>query len=193
MLDKDPKRRLRDIGEARIALEGALAGGPAAREVAAAPRAPHGRLGLPALLCAWALVTTGLATWLLVRPTAPQPRTPAPFTIPLQAGTSFNVTNMPSSIALSPDGTRLVFVGTRVGMRQLYVRPIEQLEATPIAGTEGAEAPFFSPDGVWIGFAADGKLKKVPIAGGAAIDALPGEQHSRRFLGSRRYDRLRSR
>ena len=49
---------------------------------------------------------------------------------------------------------------------QLYVRGLDRAEATPIPGTEGASGPFFSPDGAWIGFWADNKIKKVPVAGG---------------------------
>ena len=66
---------------------------------------------------------------------------------------------------LSPDGTRLVYVSHK----RLLTRRLDQQEATELPGTEGAYAPFFSPDGQWIAFFAAGKLKKVPVAGGAAI------------------------
>ena len=70
-------------------------------------------------------------------------------------------------LELSPDGTRLVYVGGRPeGQRGLYVRPLDRLEATAIPGTEGALNPFFSPDGEWVGFGAEGKLKKVSLSGG---------------------------
>ena len=69
------------------------------------------------------------------------------------------------SLALSPDGTQLVYAAQRDGTRRLYLRPLDQLEARPIPGTEGGWAPFFSPDGQWVGFFDDfrqakGKLKK---------------------------------
>jgi serine/threonine-protein kinase len=70
-------------------------------------------------------------------------------------------------LAMSPDGARLVYVANRGGSRQLYVRPLDRFEATPIPGTEGAETPFFSPDGQSVGFFADGKLKRVSLSGGA--------------------------
>jgi serine/threonine-protein kinase len=73
------------------------------------------------------------------------------------------------ALAVSPDGTRLVYVANRGGTRQLYVRLLDRFEATPIHGTEGAETPFFSPDGQSVGFFADGKLKKVPLSGGAPL------------------------
>ena len=75
-----------------------------------------------------------------------------------------------TSSALSPDGTRLAFVASSSDEKhRLYVRPLDQLQATVLPGTEGAESPFFSPDDRWLGFFADGKLKKTAVEGGAAI------------------------
>lgn len=73
-----------------------------------------------------------------------------------------------TAIALSPDGRQLVFAGLRGAQQQLWARQLNRAEATPIAGTEQAAAPFFSPDGRWIGFWSRGILWKVPVAGGAA-------------------------
>ena len=64
---------------------------------------------------------------------------------------------------ISPDGTRLVYAAIRGGTSQLYLRPLDQMEATPIEGAEDGTFPFFSPDGQWLGFFADGKLKKIAI------------------------------
>ncbi len=61
----------------------------------------------------------------------------------------------------------MAFTGVRGNAAQLYVRALDRPDATAIAGSDGAVAPFFSPDGQWIAFAADGKIKKVPAAGGA--------------------------
>jgi serine/threonine-protein kinase len=76
-------------------------------------------------------------------------------------------------LALSPDGTRLVYVGGDKQRTQLYVRDLSQLESNAIPGTElpGVQEgnPFFSPDGQWIGFFAEGKLKKVALSGGSPI------------------------
>jgi len=75
--------------------------------------------------------------------------------------------------AISPDGTRIVYVAIDSGeaVRRLYIRPVDQIEGAALPGTEDAIAPFFSPDGLWVGFATeeDEKLKKVPVTGGPAI------------------------
>ncbi len=74
-----------------------------------------------------------------------------------------------TAIAFSPDSRSLVFSAERNGRVQLYLRPLDQLEATAISGTEGASGPFFSPDGQAVGFYADGALKKVPLSGGPVV------------------------
>ncbi len=73
---------------------------------------------------------------------------------------------------LSPDGSTLVFVGSENGTTRLYARRLDQWDAVPIRGTEGAERPFFSPDGQWLAFSAGGMVKKVPSAGGPPIDIV---------------------
>jgi serine/threonine-protein kinase len=73
------------------------------------------------------------------------------------------------SVAISPDGQRLVYVARRGETAQLFIRPIDQFAAKPIDGTEDARQPFFSPDGQWIGFFAKQKLLKVAVTGGSPI------------------------
>lgn len=73
-----------------------------------------------------------------------------------------------TAIAVSPDGRLMVFAGPAGETTQLFARSLDRAEATPLAGTEGAHEPFFSPDGAWIGFRAANVLKKVPAAGGAS-------------------------
>jgi serine/threonine-protein kinase len=74
-----------------------------------------------------------------------------------------------TAIALAPDGRSIVFAGLQGKQQQLWLRSLDRPEATPIAGTEQAAAPFFSPDGRWIGFWSRRALWKVPAAGGAPI------------------------
>jgi serine/threonine-protein kinase len=79
------------------------------------------------------------------------------------------------AIAISPDGKNLVYVAIDSSTpQQLYLRPLDSLEARRIAGTEGAMSPFFSPDGRWVGFFAGGKLKKVSLDGGPAAVLADG-------------------
>ena len=74
------------------------------------------------------------------------------------------------SALLSPDGTRLVLVASGADQkRRIYIRSLDQLQATALSGTENARDPFFSPDSQWVGFFVDGKLKKISVQGGAAV------------------------
>lgn len=76
-------------------------------------------------------------------------------------------------MALSPDGRHLVFVGLTGKTIRLYRRALDSFEIVPLAGTENAANPFFSPDGRWVGFVADGKLKKLSLEGGAPVTRWP--------------------
>jgi serine/threonine-protein kinase len=71
-----------------------------------------------------------------------------------------------SPFAISPDGRMIAYRAGALGRNRLYVRPIDQLVARPLIGTEGAVNPAFSPDGRWVAFVAGGQLQKVPTAGG---------------------------
>ena len=74
------------------------------------------------------------------------------------------------SLAISPDGRHVVYLGHNASARQLYLRALNEAEAEPIPGTEGASHfPFFSPDGQSVGFFADGELKRVSLNGGPQI------------------------
>jgi len=91
-----------------------------------------------------------------------------PLTAPLVGGAS--------TITISPDGKHFVYLGLSSGIPKLFLRPIDQFSAQPMAGTDGANDPFFSYDGQWIAFFANGKLKKVSIFGGSPQDVcvVPG-------------------
>jgi serine/threonine-protein kinase len=157
-LDRDAKRRLRDIGEARIILADWSAG--RLPEEAPAPAGPAPRRGMRARIAggAVALALAGLA-FALAWSFKPAPALPhRVFQIPvenLQPGPSY---------AVSPDGLSVVFV-TPEGLR---VRRLDKLEAREMPGTKGAAVPFWSPDSQWIGYFADSKLKKVALSGGEA-------------------------
>jgi serine/threonine-protein kinase len=105
----------------------------------------------PAVLLPWALLVVALAggAWGWLRPAAPQPV--SRYSIALAAGQAIQPGQGPR-IAISPDGSRFVFVGPGEGGGQLWLRERDKLQATPLPGTEGAICPFFSPDGRQVGF-----------------------------------------
>jgi tRNA A-37 threonylcarbamoyl transferase component Bud32 len=115
------------------------------------------------------LLLAGLA-FLYFRPKPPQPAPMLRATILPPPKTAFRYLTVSSAPpAISPDGRRLVFGATSEdGRSQLYLRPLDSATAHPLAGTENAIYPFWSPDGRWIGFAAEGKLKKIDADGGPA-------------------------
>ena len=116
-------------------------------------------LGLASLVVG--VLVTLVVVWNLSPSPTPRPITRFALTLPQnEALTSLLL----SSVAISPDGTHLAYVANN----QLYLRAIEELETNPIPGTEDARGPFFSPDGQWLGFFADDKLKKVSIRAGSA-------------------------
>ncbi|MGQ0736235.1 MAG: protein kinase domain-containing protein [Acidobacteriota bacterium] len=127
-----------------------------------------------ALLTLGLVVAAGLALWGWLRPAgAPAPGGPpapslhASIVLPMSAQLSDRFTG--ANLAISADGARLVYAGVQGNQSQLYLRSLDRVEVEPVAGTSGAQSPFFSPDGDWIGFFADGKLKRVPVAGGPAL------------------------
>ena len=89
-------------------------------------------------------------------------------------------TQQAAAAVISPDGTRLAFVTTDgQGQRKLYLRPLDQLQANALSGTEGAANPFFSPDGEWIAFFSGNQLKKVSVSGGATVTICDAESNGR--------------
>jgi len=175
-LERDVAQRLRDIGEARIAIGDAASPDAALRLVGSrGPEAPRPkRSALPwavAGALAAALLVVAWSPWRQAQ-TAPMPLR---LSVELGANVTLPVRTRPgvgpgTAAVLSPDGRVLVFVGEDVaGVRRLHVRRLEQSVAVPLAGTEGASHPFLSPDSRWIGFFANNKLKKVAIEGGPAV------------------------
>jgi serine/threonine-protein kinase len=168
-LQKDPKQRLRDIGDARISLDEVLAGAPDLALAGTPQRvSPKWRRVLPWAIGLLAVAATGIAVWNLKSsspPTGSQAITRLAVTLP----SGQDILGGVPGVALSPDGTELVYVVENGGIPQLQVRSMDSPEGKPIEGTAGAQAPFFSPDGRWVGFFAEGKLKKIPAAGGSPL------------------------
>jgi serine/threonine-protein kinase len=166
-LRKQPKDRLHDIADARIALQDAIAVPDVA--AIAAVRKPAGLIIAVASIVGIAGLIGGVLIDRALFGGRAVQSTVARFTVALPAGEELANTNAFNPLALSPDGKTLSYVGAKSGgPEHLYVRRISDLDAKAIPGTDGASTPFFSPDGQWIGFFAQGKLKKVSISGGAA-------------------------
>jgi Tol biopolymer transport system component len=169
-LRKDPRHRLREIGDARLALEDAAVE-PEPR-TAPGERGPRRLPAYAAFALAGALVS-GVAVWALTRPGPAAVKRLAIQLPPID----FLIRGPGSPVVISPDGRSLVCLGMRNGRDQLYLRRLDRLEATPIEHTEGARHPFFSPDGAWLGFYARGALHKVSVDGGLPVkivDLPPG-------------------
>ena len=162
-LQKDPKKRIHDMADLRLALAGAF---ETARD-APAPAAirQRSKWTIPAAAAAVVLVgaIAAAAAWML-KPADRQPVTRFAHRLGEE---SFSRTGRPF-VAISNDGRRLVYVaGTR-----LYLRNLDEPEARPIPGTdENPSSPFFSPNGEWVGFwSSDGFLKKIRVAGGTSVE-----------------------
>ena len=113
----------------------------------------------------------GLAVWLMTR-TAPVALNVQRLNVALAPGTRLEdvLEAGRQTLAFSRDGTRLAFVTRGAGGRkQIHLRRLDSVAVEPVPGTEGGDMPFFSPDGAWLGYAADGKLLRVPIGGGQPI------------------------
>jgi len=169
-LTKDGKQRLQSIGEARIAIEKVSAGegdlGAAASF--AAEQAPPRTRNLLWAVTALLILAAAAAAWLALRAAPSVPASPVRFAVTLHGHEQFTLTDIPM-LALSPDGRNVVFVAQKDGQTQLYLRSMGEIGEAPIAGTDNAHEPFFSPDGQWIAYFADSKLKKIPIAGGQPL------------------------
>jgi Tol biopolymer transport system component len=155
-LEKDPKRRLHDIADVWMLLD----------EEPRGPVAANRKL-------TWArgaalIVIVSLTAWIVWRATRPAQSPLEPLVrLDVDLGNDVSLGSLRGpDVILSPDGTRLVYVS----QSRLFTRRLDQPNVTELAGTQNAFAPFFSPDGRWVAFVADSKLKKVAIEGGPPID-----------------------
>jgi len=164
-LVRDPHRRLADAGEARYQIEETLAA-PATAPDRTAPvrvsRAPLLTAAVPWVAAAIFAAAAAFAWWR----TPPRESEPSlHYAVETPPKASINLASRPA-IALSSDGRRLAFVATTDGMTRLYLRSQNEFEARPLAGTEGASEPVFSPDGRWLAFFANNSLFKISTDGG---------------------------
>ena len=160
-LEKHPGARFQTATDLAFALESLSASAPSsAAEVATRPAvrvATRERVAWAVAVVA--VISAGTGLWRSMPSGAPPPLV-----------TRFEVaappTDSPASLAVSPDGRLLVYAGTTGEQSRLFVRPLDSSEARALPGTEGATFPFWAPDSNAVGFFADGKLKRVDVAGG---------------------------
>lgn len=171
-LEKDPKQRLQAIGEARIAIDAALAKVPESviSKVGSAAGQPLWRRLLP-----WAAAVLAILLAFVLAHSRPSPETRQIMQLSLalpEPMSGILDPNPGSPFAISPDGSQIAFTAAFDSGKpsQLFLRPLDERTAVPVAGTENAVQPFFSPDGQWMGFFALGHLRKVSLHGGPAAD-----------------------
>ncbi|MGD1091981.1 MAG: protein kinase [Bryobacteraceae bacterium] len=154
-LEKDPRKRLRDIGDAMELVEVDAEAAPAAINAPSRSRLGWVASGVAAL---FALVAAALA-FVHFREA---PEQTLRYTVAAPESSTVH------SFSISPDGCTLVIAAQVNGKRQLWLRPMDALQAQPMAFTEDATYPFWSPDGRYVGFFAQGKLRKIAASGGPA-------------------------
>src|SRR5713226_1577700 len=160
-LQKDRNRRLDTAAGARIEIEEAHAEAEVTERLSI-PVLPEPRRLPWILVAALSVVVAALAI-----PAVRHLREVVPDALETRTDIVTPATSEPTSFALSPDGRQLVFVASGDGASRLWLRPLDKSTAQPMAGTEGASYPFWSPDGRSIGFFDGAKLKRIDIAGGS--------------------------
>jgi Tol biopolymer transport system component len=166
-LDKDARRRLRDIGDARIALEEVLASRTASGRLAPAGAEGAVRGGGGSRL-AWVVAGILAVAVLALGGVALRGsrRTAGAMRVAVLPPATATIDQDQNHMMISPDGARIVFAAVDTnGVNQLWLRELESAIARPLPGTHNATLPFWSPDSRWIAFFADGRLKKVDVQG----------------------------
>jgi predicted Ser/Thr protein kinase len=162
-LEKDPKKRLRDIGDAWKLLD----------DTAASTVPPSWRGALGWIAAAALAIVSAVAIWAPWRTTLGSAERPL-VRLDVDLGSDISLVPLtnptPSSVLISPDGTRLMYLANvAAGPTRIFMRRLDQLKATELAGTDGALSPFISPDGQWVRFFDGRRLKKISVEGGATV------------------------
>ena len=171
-LAKNPKDRLRDIGDVRLAMDGAFETAvDSPTGAVAAPRGRTWRQVIQSVAIGLAIaVISGLGVWFVGRTDAPPANPVVRFAMPLAEGQAFTGRSRPI-VAISPEGDYIAFTANG----GVWLRPLNQVAATLVSASGGARHPFFSADGRWLGFHVGGDLKRVAVTGGAPVTVGPAE------------------
>jgi len=161
-IEKDRTRRMADAADARLEIDEALSPSNLTNP-------SHRRLGSWPVFASFVIggLVIGAAVWA----TSQNAMTPAPVEVlrfAIHDTDQVIVSRVEGSIALSPDGRTLAFVGLGDGGPRIWIHELASLGSRPLAGTEGAAALGWSPDGRFLAFGANGRIKRIAIAGGAS-------------------------
>ncbi len=171
-LEKLPADRFASAAEFAAALRDEGARPATASRAAARPAAPPLAMRVLGVV---AMVSTLAALALAVKVWRPAPAPVTRLGLDLPALRVNHVGYYGVAFALSPDGRRLAYVAANEpGPTRIAVRDLGDLQVRTLEGTDGGDGPFFSPDGKWVGYIADSKLYKVPVAGGAPVELAGG-------------------
>ena len=164
-LEKDRRARISDAGVARFLLTESLEFPHAAITGSlASPRASRARLAAAMLVGLTIGATLVAGGWSLMR--RPAPASPVRFTIVPPPELALWVQGNDRDVVIAPDGSFIVYRTNASSQAQLVMRPLGELDGRILPGTTGARSPVISPDGRWVGFAAQGELRKVAVSGG---------------------------
>jgi serine/threonine-protein kinase len=172
-LQKDARRRVQHIGDVRLELAEVEEEGSRPAHAAVPARGRRTLTWAVALAAFYTLGGLGIGRWVWDRVDSSLV-TPVAFTITLPSGEALASGH---SVAISKDGSQIVYASVREGRQQLFLRRLDQPEAVALAGTDNADYPFFSPNGDSIAFFADGQLKRVSVAGGPPTTICAAPNH----------------
>ena len=173
-LQRDPKQRVHDVSDVRLAMEGAFETTVSHPSVAVDARNLQvWQRPVPLASAVGFMAITGLAVWTASRPEPVAAPDLIQFVVSPPQSAPLSLVGLNQDLAISPDGTRIIYKGlTPDGTAQHHLRRLDQLDTTPLRGGEGGVGPFFSPDGEWVGFVnrdAGTILQKVSILGGPSV------------------------
>ena len=173
-LSKMPADRFSTAAEFAAALENAAFTSMTGSSTTAPPTVPtSGRSRATIALAAFGIAASALAAWGWLRSSPPPPSNRFRIALTEHAIAPGLVGR---DLALSPDGRTIVFSDTAGGERKLWIKTADRAEAEPLTGTTSGRAPAFSPDGEWVAFVADGRLRKVPRVGGSPVTIADSAQ-----------------
>jgi Tol biopolymer transport system component len=168
-LEKDPRRRLRDIADARIELEDPVPASGVTSPLAVRESRPRRAFLATAIVAVVALAAAATA-WIWTGAAPAAPIQPIRFQVPMPEGIRLPLTVETLTIAVAPDGSQIAFIGLEPGeASQVWVKSLGDAVPRALGGTDGASSVFWSPDARSIAFFAEGRLKRMDLGATTAV------------------------